>query len=199
MIYQDLSYYRVGSTDEPLQYVFPEVRYVGWLSSESSYTKGIVDEKSVAKLKEMLFLDIKNAEEKQRGTFDESKSIQIHQRYRRGRPAPCPFCNKVITIQPANLTYYRGKSEKVLGQNEICLPSLTEKEFYASPTLIYHYITEHSYQPPQEFLDALDAFDVDKPFNADKAQANLICLQVPTHEVDELHLKPIPDGKYPAG
>ena len=32
---------------------------------------------------------------------------------------------------------------------------------YAAPTLIWHYVTEHGYRPPDEFIDAVLADDPD--------------------------------------
>ncbi len=33
---------------------------------------------------------------------------------------------------------------------------------YAAPTLIYHYMKNHNYRPPNEFLEALDEMDLQK-------------------------------------
>ena len=195
MYYPDLSCYRVGSPDDPLQYVFPDVRYVGWLGADISYTTGKVEANLAKKLKEILFLDIQNAEANQHGSFDNSQAIQMHRNYQRGLPHPCPFCNATVTVKPAGLTYYLGSREKTLGRNQFCLPG-AEGLFYEAPTLIYHYVTEHQYRPPQLFLDALEAFNFNIPFDANTAKANLTCLQVPTHLVNQLHLHPIPQEKY---
>ncbi|MEM9005867.1 MAG: hypothetical protein AAGE59_20375 [Cyanobacteria bacterium P01_F01_bin.86] len=196
MYYQDRSYYRVGSSADPLQYVFPEVRYVGWLGGDEPYQKGNVVSALAEKLREILFLDIRNNTDTQEtASCNEFPSIHVHLGYTRGRPDPCPFCKAVITVKPDNLQHYVGTQNKVLGRNQFCLPS-GDGTFYVAPTLIYHYIIEHWYQPPQLFLDVLDAFDLGTPFNINTARAHLTCLQVPTHLVDQLHQQPIPQGRY---
>lgn len=198
MHYPDLSYYRVGFSEDSLQYVFPAVRCVGWLDAQLDYPQGSVPSTLSEKIREILFLDIHNAEAKRQGTFDKTQAIQVHQHYMRGYPQPCPFCKKTITVEPIGLEHYLGGSEKVLGRNQICLPSEAGL-FFAAPTLIYHYITEHQYLPPQEFLTALEAFDLDKPFDINTARDRIPCLQVPTAQVNTLHLRPIPNGRYLSG
>ena len=41
-----------------------------------------------------------------------------------------------------------------LGSAEIRVPGRSDIE-YASPDLIYHYVRDHHYRPPQEFIDAV--------------------------------------------
>lgn len=42
---------------------------------------------------------------------------------------------------------------------EIFVPHLTRsKTLYCAPNLIFHFMKEHGYRPPQEFLDALEKF-----------------------------------------
>lgn len=198
MDYPDLSYYRVGASEDSLQYVFPDVRHVGWLGAHTAYSQGDVLSTLSDKLKEILFLDLKNADTKRAGTFDQSQAVQVHQHYQRGQPQLCPLCNARVSIKPAGLQHYSGTREKVLGRNQLCIPS-DEGIFYAAPTLIYHYITEHQYQPPQVFLTALAVFDLEAPFNINTARAGISCLQVPTDQVNTLHLQPISKGRYLSG
>lgn len=46
------------------------------------------------------------------------------------------------------------------GNGEIRIPGL-DGVAYAAPDLIRHYITAHAYQPPQVFMDAVMAVDLD--------------------------------------
>lgn len=64
-----------------------------------------------------------------------------------GAHQPCPFCNKRIPpVANAGQTVTFGQSEiRVLGDLEI----------YAAPTLVYHYVAEHGYRPPDEFVVAV--------------------------------------------
>jgi len=196
MYYPDLSYYRdIGNGG--IANIYPEFRNVGWLWRGQSYTKGHVSSHLIQKIKEILFLDLKNSEDKRNGIFDRDRAICIHSMYVRGRPHHCQFCDKgEIRVKPTNLEYYTGSCEKILGNNEVSIPALEKREFYVFPTMIYHYIVEHDYQPPQEFLEALNAFDLSKPYDIDEAQSDEVCLEVPVGEVDQLHLKPIPQGLY---
>ena len=59
---------------------------------------------------------------------------------------PCYWCKKYITAA------FRGQKLK-LGSAEIRV--FGDDKIYAAPNLIYHYVAEHNYRPPQEFLNAL--------------------------------------------
>ncbi|MEV4318829.1 hypothetical protein [Actinocrispum sp. NPDC049592] len=62
----------------------------------------------------------------------------------------CPFCGirRATTAEPVPL---------LLGHAEFHIPG--DQVTYAAPTLVIHYIDEHDYQPPQEFIDAVLALD----------------------------------------
>jgi hypothetical protein len=187
MYYPDLSYYRDGEPNG-IANMYPELRNIGWLGKSYSFSQGNVSASLTQKLKEMLFLDLKNTEERQRDIFDKNKAVLIHQMHMRGSPYGCPFCPKehaIINVEPINLQYYLGNKEMLLGINEISIPSLNRDEFYSFPSMIYHYITEHKYKPPQEFLDALTEFNLDKPCDMDEAQSDLICIEMPMNEVND--------------
>jgi hypothetical protein len=51
---------------------------------------------------------------------------------------------------------YRGKN-MLLGSAEIRVPGKALRT-YSAPNLIYHYMKDCGYLPPQEFLDALDSW-----------------------------------------
>jgi hypothetical protein len=48
----------------------------------------------------------------------------------------------------------RGDQELKLGSAEIRVLG-TDNIIYAAPDLIYHYVVDHQYLPPQEFIDAV--------------------------------------------
>lgn len=54
----------------------------------------------------------------------------------------CPLCNGSISLDGT-----------LLGAAEIRV--LGEEDIFASPDLIYHYVTVHHYRPPQPFIDAV--------------------------------------------
>jgi hypothetical protein len=61
----------------------------------------------------------------------------------------CPFCTNRDDIVRIN---WEDK-EIFLGSGEI--RAIGSSVLYAAPTLIYHYIVVHNYQPPAEFIDAV--------------------------------------------
>ncbi len=186
MFYKDLSYYRDGD-EEDIVDVFSSVKNIGWLGNESEHSKGVVSEELIQKLREIIFLDLKNDEDKKAGNYEKENSINVHCMLVRGSPYSCPFCvdHPVIEYTPTGLSLYQGSSSMKAGVNEICIPSLKDGEFYSFPTLLLHYITEHGYCPPQEFLDALEAFDLNTPYDIDAEQADLEIIEVDSAEMDK--------------
>ena len=62
------------------------------------------------------------------------------------RPQPCPFCGALPPSEVDGRAYTPGLGEiRVIGEEEI----------YAAPSLIYHYVVAHNYQPPAEFVTAV--------------------------------------------
>jgi hypothetical protein len=45
-----------------------------------------------------------------------------------------------------------------LGHAEIRVP-WRPAAMFAAPTLVWHYVTAHSYQPPESFVDAVESYD----------------------------------------
>lgn len=179
MYYRDLSYYRDGG-DYGKIHVYPLVKNVGWLGKKLGYEKGDISSKQVQKLKEIIFLDLKNQENKRNRTYESNKAINIHCMHIKDSAFKCNLCieEKEVEYEPLNLKYYTGTSYMKAGLNEVCIPSIRTGEFYSFPTMLLHYITEHSYLPPKEFLNALDAFNLNVSFDIDKAQEELDILQV---------------------
>jgi hypothetical protein len=117
----------------PYQYgnstIRPDVMNVGWLDSVHNYPRGSVP---------LAFID----------------RLWILCRRRimtmRGFHV-CEFCDmahdKVPTVQ-------RGEEVLSLGFAEIRVFSPSDR-VYAAPNLIYHYVVEHHYQPPEEFIQAV--------------------------------------------
>lgn len=61
----------------------------------------------------------------------------------------CPFCRGSFYGALAR----RGEEELRLGSAEIRV--LGKGVVYAAPNLIYHYVVEHHYCPPEEFIQAV--------------------------------------------
>ena len=64
-----------------------------------------------------------------------------------GKARPCGLDHH--TVAPID---FDGESFR-LGAAEIRV--IGEEDIFAAPNLIYHYVTEHRYRPPQTFLDAV--------------------------------------------
>lgn len=63
-----------------------------------------------------------------------------------GTPVPCPICGQVVQLTAEGETVTLGSAEiRVIGATDI----------YAAPDLIYHYVLEHHYRPPEDFVQAV--------------------------------------------
>lgn len=62
----------------------------------------------------------------------------------------CQFCKS----SSFGLKATRNGKEIILGSAEIWIKGKDGKTF-AAPNLIYHYVAEHDYEPPNEFIDAI--------------------------------------------
>jgi len=178
MYYRDLSCYRYGEDDDID--VFPAVKNIGWLDKAFNFEKGAVSADRVNKLREIIFLDLKNNEDKKNEKYSSESAINVHCMHIRGSAYKCNLCSeeKEILYDPLNLKLYRGTNLMKAGLNEVCIPALKKGEFYSFPTMLLHYITEHSYKPPKDFLEALDAFDLTVPYDIDKEQEEIDIVQV---------------------
>lgn len=101
---------------------------VGWLDSEHSFPTGSVKPQVMEAL-------LKRCAKGEGGT--------------RGWHA-CPFCSN----SPMGLRVSYIGREYTLGSAEIRVPS-GNGTIYVAPNLIIHYIREHGYRPPDEFIRAL--------------------------------------------
>jgi hypothetical protein len=101
---------------------------VGWLDAEHEYPRGPTPMGALERVLALCFQPVNQT----RG-FHASPFLK-----------PAPFGYRVE---------YQGKT-MLLGSAEIRVPGRNGKS-YAAPNLIYHFIKDCGYQPPQEFLDAL--------------------------------------------
>lgn len=115
----------------------PSALNVGWLEKEYPYNQGFVSEQ---------FLD---------GLFFLC-GLSIH--HTRGAYA-CPFC-PLENYRGALKVFRKGKY-LWLGSAEIKVESQQGK-VYLSPNLIFHYVSEHNYEPPKEFIEAVCSIEKSK-------------------------------------
>jgi len=102
---------------------------IGWLDDEHPFPKSSASEE---------FLD----------ALFEACIIQV--RRTRGFHV-CPFCSSPI-VGPIPI---ERKGKRIfLGTAQIRIESASQKVFGA-PTLIYHYVSAHDYEPPKEFVEAV--------------------------------------------
>lgn len=64
----------------------------------------------------------------------------------------CTFCD----APNESMRVSRHGRENLLGSSEIRITG-KDRRVYAAPTLIYHYVAAHDYDPPIEFVEALMA------------------------------------------
>lgn len=136
-------------------FYFPEVRCVGWLHGDNEFIVGTVPSSFLPRLKELVVSSDK-------GIF----SIEVNQV--RGFHS-CPVCGK----KPVTVIDGEGKS-LLLGSAELWVPdNATEGSYFATSDLIIHYVLDHHYQPPQEFIDSVLALGVDSDFNGEVVKDTL--------------------------
>lgn len=68
----------------------------------------------------------------------------------------CTFCPRGSTDSMISIGHRSGPV--FLGHSEIRVPS-RDGVMFAAPTLIVHYVVEHSYRPPGEFIAAVLEYD----------------------------------------
>lgn len=104
---------------------------IGWLDSSHEYRRGEVAEEVVDGLLRLV-------------TRPDNQTRGLHE---------CHFCG-VIYLQVDNPHSKTGTS--LLGSAEIHVRGSSDDTVLVAPTLVIHYILEHGYRPPDEFLEAVE-------------------------------------------
>ena len=102
--------------------------YVGWLSKNIDFQKGKMD---------LGFLEKLKSQNNQREIDCGIRSYDY-----------CELCVSPNTLEQFQEVFYRGKSKGYLH-----IKSNGKK--YRSPGMLVHYMEEHGYLPPEEFIEAL--------------------------------------------
>ena len=100
---------------------------VGWLDPEHPYERGAVAEQVLSEIFELC-----------------SRPVNRTRGYHL-----CPFCE----VKQMGLPVTLGGKRLTLGSAEIRVS--TPERTYAAPDLIFHYIRDHGYKPPDEFVRAV--------------------------------------------
>jgi hypothetical protein len=106
----------------------PPCLTVGWLGESQPYPQGVPPSLFIDRLWEFCKVPV-------HGT------LGIHD---------CELCQPPITIYRVE----RAGEIAFLGTAEIRVFG-SEAKVYAAPTLIYHYVLDHQYLPPEEFIQAV--------------------------------------------
>jgi hypothetical protein len=118
------------------------IKNIGWLDAKHPFPVGEVSKNFLKKFRESII-----------GFND----FNMHVNPIRGIH-PCNLCGEdSIKLERENKHIY-------LGTSEIWVPS--KQYYFASPSMILHYIEEHSYLPPKEFIDSVLAINTSLSFNA---------------------------------
>lgn len=133
----------------------PEIRNVGWLDKNHPFKTGDVDPKFLEKLEKLIFNSYRGScsifVNKLRGSYE------------------CLVCGE------DKLTISNGQKEFTLGSSELWIPdSRVKGHYFATFGLIIHYVKDHHYQPPQEFIDSVLALDLNINFNGDDVRDSFV-------------------------
>jgi hypothetical protein len=111
---------------------------VGWLSSEHPYSTGEVSDKFLRNLEQLC----------EEPAYP--RVLGLHY---------CELCPTPLQIRQAGLVYSEEQERKLggkYGTGEIHV-SGENGVIYVAPVMIYHYIKEHRYLPPEEFINAIES------------------------------------------
>lgn len=130
--YQDLTRYEYYARGEPFD---PGLLNIGWLSDAQPFEAGETSQEFQDRLFEFC-LD----------------KFVVH--IARGFHV-CELCHTSVEqwYKEGKARYGKQAHWCGIGDGEIRVIGKTAA--YAAPTLVYHYVVEHRYRPPQEFIDAV--------------------------------------------
>jgi hypothetical protein len=104
------------------------VRAVGWLSNEDNYPRGQVNDEFIYKIMTLCSMPA-----------NIRRSLHV-----------CSLCRRNFSEYSS---YYNYKDNEIICiSNADVLVMSSEGIVYASPVQIYHYIRDHNYLPPNEFI-----------------------------------------------
>ncbi|MCM1089239.1 MAG: hypothetical protein NC413_00180 [Muribaculum sp.] len=151
MYFEDLTTYAYHNEPE-------DSLNIGWLERGHSFHKGSVPEEFMNKLWKYLRYPVRIFRGSHICDLCEGAPIATHEDIVKAIKKgiwPSPWLK-----QDTNIIEYKGQKRRV-GYYELRVWGKNGK-VYAAPSLIVHYILQHDYQPPQEFIDAvMDSEDVD--------------------------------------
>jgi hypothetical protein len=120
---------------------------IGWIGYNTSYSLGDAPNNFIEKLKKL----IANSE-----SFPFKPIV-----WRSRGQDMCPVC------QSRDLVLQEGENIEILGSSEFFIPCNIDNSYFISPSLIYHFITDRKYLPPQKFIDSVLAIDENAGFDGE--------------------------------
>jgi hypothetical protein len=139
-------------------YCFPpglgikEALNIGWLDGVHQFPRGHVPDDVLNKLQEII--------------LGSNGNFNVHVNVIRGIH-PCNICDEKVFILSMPTPYY-------LGSSEIWIPSCVLDQYFAAPSMVLHYMRDHGYLPPKEFIDSVIKFDAANEFNAQNVYEQLV-------------------------
>ncbi|MBB5020574.1 hypothetical protein HNQ59_003895 [Chitinivorax tropicus] len=115
---------------------FDNVFNIGWLDLDHEYNLGGVSDCFIEKLAILI---------------NGSDCCQVHVNKIRG-VHPCEICGLDVVFEKIK------DMEILLGASEVWIPF--DKGWYASPSMVLHYVRHHGYAPPVGFVDAVISMDL---------------------------------------
>jgi hypothetical protein len=147
--YKDLSPYEYYVAHPLL-----EVRNVGWLDKDHEFSTGSVDQNFLKKLEKLVF-----------NSYNSTCNILVNEL--RGS-YECPICGACeLRINAENDFFIEGSAELWIPDTH------NEENYFATFGLIFHYVKDHHYLPPQEFVDSVLALDLRTSFDGQSIRDNL--------------------------
>ena len=121
---------------------------IGWIGHNTAYSLGDAPHDFIEKLRKLII---------------NSESFPFKPIVWRSRGQDrCPVC------QLRDLVLEEGENIEILGSSEFFIPCYSkDKSYFIAPSLIYHFITEHKYLPPQQFIDSVLAIDENSGFDGE--------------------------------
>ena len=117
-----------------------QIKKIGWLDSANPFLQGNISPTFVDKLIKIL----------NRERVNLLRGIK-----------KCPLCS--------NIVYAEGFNKGTLGISQIWVPDMHNSNIvYAAPDFIIHYVKDHKYCPPQEFIESVMAFDLNSDWSGEE-------------------------------
>lgn len=123
----------------------------GWLDSTHSFDKGPTPDGFLEKLEAII---------------SSAGSLDVHVNRIRGVHS-CSVCD-------GHGPFELGPNNVVLGSSELWIPSVEQGQYWAAPSLIYHYVKDHDYRPPEGFVRSVMALNHESEFNAQDVYLELV-------------------------